>query len=450
MNRCFSLRFLFFILAFFPLLSAPYSGFSEPIKLVEEFEGTLPGSNAFGDAFGISLSVNKKFFIIGSPGASPSGTQEAGALYFFQKNALGKWIESQSPFTIPTADNHLSFARIVTKGYWLFVAAPGTPLTSPSPKDKAGAILVFKYSKDGWHQSQTISNPQGAVAGADDRFGTYLNYAGGDWLIVGGENSKTVYFYKLDKQSNLWELAQYLDVPGSQNSGSIFVSINEDHALISSVEDNFPTTENGQVYAYKLKEDIWTYVQTLEGNSPVSTYNTGDSFGRCTALAKNWAIIGAPTDNQISDLAGAVYFYYFDEKKKEWIQKQKEFSDLPSVFFGLGLAAYEDFAVIGDPGRSVFLPDGTKNIFQGVGVVYKKHPVCWQVGEKVWSSIDSISDPNGRPYDFLGGNGVDIYKHLIGIGSFPVGNSFLPTGFPGKQNNLSINDGHALLFKIKN
>jgi FG-GAP repeat len=454
MIRCFSLRFLFFILAALSFLSAPCSVFSgpiktiKPVKLIEEFEGTFPGSTAFGDAFGITLSVNKNFFIIGSPGASPNGAEEAGAVYFFRKNALGKWVESQFPFIIPTAFNHLSFDRLVTRGYWLFVAAPGTPLTSPT-KDYSGAILVYKYSKEGWRQSQTISNPQGSISGAGEGFGTYLNYAGGNWLIVGGRNNKTVYFYKLNKQSDLWELAQFVNVPDSPNSGTIFVSIDECHALISSVEDSFPTTENGKVYAYRLKDGIWTFVQTLEGDSPPSIYGTGDSFGRCTALEKNWAIIGAPTDNQISDLAGAVYFYHFDEKKKEWSQKQKEFSDLPSVFFGLELAAYKEFAVIGDPGRSVFLPDGTKNIFQGVGVLYKKHPVCWKEGARVWSPIDSVFDPNGRPYDFFGGGGVDIYKHLIGLGTFPTGDLFLPIGFPEKQTNPSINNGRALLFKIK-
>jgi hypothetical protein len=436
-----------FFSAFLILPASSEAKETKPIKLIAEFTGTLANSSDNGDLFGYSLGVNDKFFIVGSPGASPSGAQDAGAVYFFHKNVLGDWEELQTPFFIPFQDNFIALNQLVTREDWLFVPLSGTPENS-SVKNNFGSILVFKKSHSTWNLVQTIQNPNPATG---NKFGSYLNYSGEDWLIVGASDSSFVYFYKVNDETNEWELAQTLNVPGP---GSIFVSIGRHHALISSGESTFPTTTNGQVYAYHLKDGVWSYKQTLEGNSPLSvTYNSGDSFGAYTAIYHNWAVIGAPTDNVLADLAGAAYFYHYDEKKKEWIQKQKVYSDWPSVFFGSTVSIEHDLTIIADPGKTIIDAEGDRHNFQGAANVYKRHPVCWDVGTKIWSWVETLIDPDGRAYDFLGGTGNDIHDHFVGLGTSTNLDSKFPDGFPGKRTmpySPAPNNGRALLYKIRN
>lgn len=421
---------------------------TKPIKLIAEFTGTLPNSLTNGDLFGYSLGINDdKFFIVGSPGASPGGAQNAGAVYFIHKNVLGDWEELQPPFFIPFQDNFVTSRQLVTRKDWLFVPLPGTPANS-SIKDNFGSILVFEKSDLTWNLVQTIQNPN-PVAG--NQFGSYLNYSGEDWLVVGAADSSFVYFYKLEDETHVWTLAQTVSVPGP---GSIFVSIGRHHALISSPESTFPAPLNGRVYAYHLKDGTWTYTQTLEGSSPLSVaYNSGDSFGAYTSIYHNWAVIGAPTDNVMADLAGAAYFFHYHDKKKEWVQEQKVYSDWPSVFFGSTVSIEHDLAIIADPGKTIITPEEERHIFQGAANVYKRHPVCWEVGTKIWSWVETLIDPEGRPYDFLGGSGNDIHDHYVGLGTCTNCDSRLPNGFPGKRPLPYVpapNNGRALLFKIRN
>jgi hypothetical protein len=435
-----------FTLAFTAIFSPCSARSTTPIKLIDEFKGTIPGTND-GDLFGYSMGINNKFFIVGSPGASLFDAEDAGAVYFFEKNVLGKWVESQIPFFIPVQNNILAYNRIVTRGDWLFVPLPGTPQDSTA-KNYDGEILVFRKSAGSWNLVQTISNPQSSLLPFEG-FGAYLNYSGGKWLVVGGDYTNVAYFYKLNEKLNLWELSQSIPLP---IAGETFVSIDGHHALISAPQSTFPTTAaNGEVYAYHLRKGIWTPIQTLKGKSPISTlYNSGDSFGSSSAIYGKWAVIGAPTDNVMSDLAGAAYFYQFNEKKKKWIQKQKVYSDWPIALFGSSVAIKGNLSIISDPGRTVISSDGTRNIFQGVGAVYKRHPVCWKVGERIWSNVESLIDPNGRAYDFLGASGLDINDHLVGIGTNSIYDEYLPIGFPGKRTgSFTPNNGRAFLYKIR-
>lgn len=436
--------FLSALLAF-PMRSEAKAS-KKPIKLLHDFTGNLPSSTDNGDLFGYTLGINDKFFIVGSPGASPSGAQNAGAIYFIHKNVLGEWEEVQTPFFIPTQDNQISFRRLITREDWLFVPLPGTP-SDNTTKNNAGSVLVFRKNDNTWDLVQTIQNPQPVN---DNQFGTFLDYCGGHWLVVGAIDSNYVYFYKLNKETYQWELAQTITLP---TQGYAFVCMNERHAFISSARSEFPSTQNGLVYAYHLKDGVWEYKQTLEGSSPLSvTYNCGDSFGSYMQIYRNWAVIGAPTDNVMSDLAGAAYFFHYSDKEKGWVMKQKVYSDWPTAFFGSTVSIEHDLALIADPCKTIIADGDERHVFQGAVNVYKRHPVCWDVGVKVWSWVETLTDPNGSAYDFLGGTGSDIHDHYVGIGTAPTLDSKLPNGFPGKRTlpyNPPPSNGKALLFEVR-
>lgn len=432
-------------------------GFARSIKLNAEFEGTIPGSDVYGDAFGYTLSVFKNNFIVGAPYAAPDGQQFSGAVYFYHKNHLGKWYQSQVPFVIPFALDYTSYARIVTRGDWLFVPVVGTPVDTSvgGDKDYSGSIYIFKRSKNHqYNQVQVLTNPAGPVVGRESGFGSYLDTDGEKWLVVGGYNTNTAYFYKLNKNSDTWALFQTVTIPAELSAGDLFVAINNEgkHAFLGYPNLGEPT--NGIVFAYKYQDNSWQLIQTLQGISPISTlYNTGDSFGEFISIHHHWAVIGAPTDNTINDLAGAAYFLQYNEKKGQWFQKQKVYSDLPSVFFGYGVGIIHDIIIVSDPGRSFILPDDTRHIFQGAAAVWRKQPVCWEEQDRAWFHVETLFDPNGRAYDFLGMTGIDIHDEHVALGTNTSGDQALPNGYPGKRNPADfdppVNNGRALLYKIR-
>lgn len=438
-----TLLFIFFV----PCLYC-YGG---DIKLLQEFRGVLPGSPQKGDLFGNALSVNYKFFFVGSPGASPAGNDAAGALYFYHKTPVCKWEPHQPAFVVPFSADFLTYNKILSRKDWLFVALTGTPSDVSSPKDLSGSILVFKKIECQWTIIQTLTNPKGIVNGQNELFGAHFDSDGKKWLVVGGDFTDTVYFYKLNVESGFWELSQREVPPGIIGEQTIFTGLSERHVLASALPASFPGNSNGKVYAYELNDnEQWEYIQTFGGNSPISlTYNTGDLFGKAISIYHNWAIIGAPTDNEWADLAGAIYFFHFSESKREWIQMQKFFSELPCVFFGWNVSIEKNIAVVGDPGRTILNEEG-KQLFQGAAVVFRRHPITWKQGERTWSLVETVLDFYGQAYDFFGGGGIDIHGGLIGIGSNPYNDFYLPDTYPGKRTfplSETPNKGHAILYR---
>lgn len=420
------------------------------IKYLQDFRGTTPGSTSVGDLFGNSLSINDKYVFIGAPGASPQGNQAAGGLYFFRKSCVGCWEISQPTFTTSIPYAFTSYNQVLSRKDWLFVSQTGSPSLVGNPTDSSGSILVFKKNGFVWDLVQTILNPQGPMDGSEEYFGSHLDSDGKQWLVVGGDYIDTLYFYKLNEESGVWELFQQESPPGMNGNKAIFANISDHHVLASALPSDFPGDENGAVYAYQWEEDHWEYLQTLEGNSPISTvYNTGDMFGKALAVYHNWAVIGAPTDNELSDLGGAVYFYHFSQKRKAWEKTQKYFSEMPTVFFGWNAAIEKNIAIVGDPGRTILTEEG-RHLFQGAAVIFRRHPITWKQGERTWSPIETVIDSLGRAYDFFGAGGIDIHNGLIGIGSNPLADAYLPDSYPNKKAfpfTAPPNRGHVILYR---
>ena len=165
------------------------TGWKEVDKLVN------PGSGG-RDGFGISLATDGKTLVVGQvvpPGggggrggrggaaAAPVRDSAVGAVFFYQKNAVGKWVSSGVFNTDATIRPGSQFG--------IALAVSGDLALVGAPADSAGGLVsVYTRATDGhWWPKATLP-AQGVVAG--DRFGTAVAI-NGDRVAVGAPGHDT-------------------------------------------------------------------------------------------------------------------------------------------------------------------------------------------------------------------------------------------------------------------
>lgn len=441
---------MLFLLPIQALTSYSHASDRVSFTLEAQFTGTLPGDPTFGDAFGSSVTIpNADTLIVAAGAASPPNADFAGAAYFFSdNNDQGQWQQSQPPVAGTAVFERFANIIVSARNEWLFVPVGGTPLGQPPQnQDSSGVILVYKFDniQNQYVLVQELANPDGVQINA--QFGYNISYNGGNWMVAGGAFVNKAYFFNLNNQG-VWEFAQ--SIPLGTSLGYVFPAINGTHAMACYPIPGFPDlTSNGQVAAFELQNGTWVQIQTLAGvNNPMSEkYGSYDTYGEFIGIDGDSAIISAPQDNQAADVAGAVYFYQFDRKSRQWQPikagqnkpQNKVWSDKPSCLFGFGLAIKNGLVVIGDCGRTI-----GNNIFQGAGVVYQMQ------NKNLWKVVNTLlTDPQGRAYDFLGGGGVDINAGKVSLGDDTFSVQLLPSTFPGVPTApASANLGRALLWSV--
>src|SRR5688572_4337489 len=110
----------------------------------------------------------------------------------------------------------------------------------------------------------------------------------------------------------------------------------------------------------------------------------GDEFGSAVALQGDWALVGAPLDDDMGFQSGSVYV--FRRNGSNWIEHQKlTASDgQPSDSFGFSVAMDDGTAVIGAPHES---PQGSFDA--GSAYVFELQSGTWVETTKIWGTPPS-------------------------------------------------------------
>lgn len=209
------------------------------------------------DWFGMSLDIDSDYAVIGAQlesGGSGNPVTQAGAVYVFERQSSGQWIEKailrasdQAPYAYFGAAVSLDSGRVVIGAY-----------QAQANGKQSGAAYVFKQnSSSSWTEEAKLTSE---VRSDGDDFGTTVSLLG-DRIIVG---------------------APGFDAPSSLNQGAVYV---------------FETTSS----------QGWTQVDRLLA----SDGGTGDGFGYAVAQSLDRAIVGAPNEQAGVGVtnAGSAYFY---------------------------------------------------------------------------------------------------------------------------------------------
>ena len=288
------------------------------------------GDGAVGDYFGASVSINGSTIVIGSSGDDDAG-QSSGSAYVFNL-VNGVWIEQQK-LTASDGGSYQNFgsslkvdknnliigasqgaAYLFTKvdGMWAqqekLIASSST--TSPSrvsisksiivigsPSGSSGHASFFKKTNDIWSTQEFINS-------SSDFYGSAVVISKDIAMIsvlyddFNGENSGSVYFYKLSFQDTPSSISG--DVIGNTNQGSLAFG-----TLIATDPDGLSdgtyfSITTPPIYGQALinpSSGVWTYIadSSYAGLDPF-TVTVTDDLGGTTEQVITITVIGPDTD----------------------------------------------------------------------------------------------------------------------------------------------------------
>jgi len=257
---------------------------------------------AFGDAFGVSVSVDGDTVLVGSV-----KTNLPGAAYVFVRSGAGWALQQELVASDSTIQDGFGDA-VSLSGDTALIAAT-------SKNSRSGAVYVFERSQGAWTQQQVLTVPD--ANGSE--FGATLSVSG-NTAFIGTAFGNTVYVFV--RNGGVWTEQQEFTNPNSFGFGRISVGGNT--AIIGS-----GGADGGTAYVFVENGGVWSQQQILSASDATSN----NWFGSSVSLSGDTALIGSSRQN------GKGSAYVFVRNGGNWTQQQ-ELSAPDGVtgdFFGLSV-----------------------------------------------------------------------------------------------------------------
>ena len=311
----------------------------------------------------------------------------AGAAYIFKRSGTS-WTEQQKLTAFDGAKNESFGWSVAIDGDYAFVAAIHDDFGT-------GAVYIFVRSGTSWTlQQKLLSND----AHTGNQFGRGLSIDG-DYLLVGayydddkGTDAGAAYIFT--RSGTTWTQQQKLTASdgGNRDMFGLNLSISGDYAIIGAPGDEDKGTDAGAAYIFTRSGTTWTQ------QKKVLPYGTSETFGWYVSIGGDYAVVGVPNRN----LKGAVYI--FARSGTSWTQTTLTASDVANNdHFGTSVSIDGDYLLVGSPG------DDDKGDASGSVYVYRRSGTSWTQQAKLTAN-------DGQAVDLLG-NHVSISEGDIIIGA---------------------------------
>eukprot|EP00002_Diphylleia_rotans_P040871 TRINITY_DN9816_c0_g1_i5.p1 TRINITY_DN9816_c0_g1~~TRINITY_DN9816_c0_g1_i5.p1 ORF type:complete len:1324 (+),score=127.65 TRINITY_DN9816_c0_g1_i5:119-4090(+) len=251
---------------------------------------TLTATNKnSGNLFGISVSMNDQFALVGASSVDFGAMWQAGAAYMFTRSE-NRWLDGMMlTASNKNADDYFGISVAISNNYALVGAYNADPGSVPD----SGAVYIFSYSNLRWSEDAilTASNKR-----AMDRFGISLSLTD-NYALVGAPNadlggiSNVGLAYVFVRVATTWQQQAILSSslrPRGDNFGYA-VSITDKYLLVGAPYASVDSTSSsGVAYLFSRSADKWIQQIVLTG----SNKRDSDKFGTALALTDNFAAIG--------------------------------------------------------------------------------------------------------------------------------------------------------------
>jgi len=247
------------------------------------FRETIRSSDGVsGDYFGYDLDLNESLLVIGAPNAGDSvNGEDSGAVYIFEINDSGTWIESQkiTPSSL-SVDDQFGHTVCISDNF-IFIGA----LRGDGGGVDTGAVYIFENLDGIWTEVALISPPDD---GTNQLFSTDLQSIG-DFLITSSPGSGThglVYIYDNSGESSAWNLFSTLDLNQSSvlagNTTFAPVASSDGMIIAGSPEESASGSASGGLQAFfnpawTSSSETPTLLPLFDGNTPTSFTISEDS-----------------------------------------------------------------------------------------------------------------------------------------------------------------------------
>ncbi|WP_084050052.1 FG-GAP repeat protein [Aquimarina macrocephali] len=304
-----------------------------------------------------------------------------GAVYVFKKDNNGNWSEVQKlvPNNISISNENDAFGNsIAISGKYAIIGARKADGLGSDQKD-IGAVYVFEINTAGiWIEKQKLI---ASDAMAFDVFGSSLAIDGDNMLIgATGVDVDGISFvggvYAFSRSSSgFWEEKQKI-VPSELDYGlfGANIAIDGDKAIVGYFDDGPNQSIDRQGSAYIYEQDstgTWNQIQKIVASDGTAK----DLFGGSVAIEGNYVVVGAYSDKDEQDPSatinrGSIYIFEQDNAGL-WNEKQKiipSFHSLPDKLFGFSVSIHNGFIVVGAPSEDF---DINTNTDEGAVYIYK-------------------------------------------------------------------------------
>ncbi|MFG0256516.1 MAG: hypothetical protein ACF8GE_01285 [Phycisphaerales bacterium JB043] len=328
-------------------------------------EAKLTASDGMsGDSFGLSVAIHSNTLLVGAPTRDKPGTgaTDHGSVYVFTRSDT-MWSEQQI-LTASDADANDRFGMSAAiLGGRLVVGAS----FENENGSFAGASYVFELENGTWVEDQKLlasDGDEGDVFGTSVALSSTTIAVGAHSHNIGSEDDQgAVYLFTHD--GSQWNELQKLISPDADPSDQFGFSLSIFNAtlLIGAPTDNEGGDDAGAAYVFTRSGGNWGFAQKLIA----SDSGEEDRFGVDVALHVSYALVGAPFDDDTANATGSSYF--FTRSIGVWSETEKLTDDDAALTDQLGesVALYFDNAVVGARADDeAFSDQGSAQIFANV------------------------------------------------------------------------------------
>jgi cysteine-rich repeat protein len=303
------------------------------------------------DYFGMGLSMDGDYVIIGANEADPNGDR-SGAAYVFERHE-GAWVQviKLVPDDGRVTDDFGSTVSI--SGNIAVVGAQNHDLPN---RDDSGVAYVYERVNGLWSQVAKLSAPSEFLR-AGQHFGKSVS-VDGDRLVIGAHNDTPVFFaggaaYVFERQEGSWVFSQRL-VPSDPSANALFgnkVSLNGSTIVIG-------TGFQSSAYIFNYSEDG----QWIESRKMTEA----GTFGFAVDTSGDWVAVGDYRNN-------LVYTYY--QEDNQWL-------DGPVINPPEGGSGQYGYSVSLDEENLVVTAQYAQSYY-GQGFLYTLNENSWEIGPNV-------------------------------------------------------------------
>jgi hypothetical protein len=263
----------------------------------------LPSDGVDLNLFGYAVALQNETAVISAVYNSVNGVTRSGAAYVFEKDANGAWLETAKlQANDPGIDDHFGYKVAIDENLIIVSAM----LEDEGGQD-AGAVYVFEKQVSGsWVQKQKLL---GSDAGYDDRFGSGIDIEG-ERILVGasrqdpfGINTGKAYIF--EKSGSSWiEVATIVSNDGSaQRDFGNDLALDGNFAAIAAFRNS---GDRGSIYLFERQSQAqWSQVQKIMPSS----LDGSDFFAINLEMKDGKFISGASCDDDLAINAGKVYIF---------------------------------------------------------------------------------------------------------------------------------------------
>jgi len=284
---------------------------------------------------------------------------------------------SDSPETMTVTTNHNESISITVLGVTTFALsssaatiAEGNTFTVTLSTTEVPDGAKVGYSISGVtavpYLYDMLDNPNAYNTSASDRFG-YSVAISGDYAIVGadleddagGSSSGKAYIFDVTTGA----LLHTLDNPNaySTSASDVFgrsVAIDGNYAIVGARLEDDGGTDSGKAYIYDISTFTTSTISSATyvlDNPTAYSGSAGDEFGSPVAISGNYAIVGAPWEDEAGGTnSGKAYIYDISTFTTSTISSATYVLDNPNAYdtstsdlFGYSVAISGDYAIVG-------------------------------------------------------------------------------------------------------